>query len=272
MGERYSTWEADPLFAAAEVVQDSADRMESVYRLLLHEEKLLQSQNLTSNLLASIQYHKRDLATALETTRWQLEDFARAVNFAALSNSSNSRKNAILKFNQFVRAIREQIREVEKKLNDSYLVGSSENSRLLNSTVQETDELASFLSGTVVNVVPHVSDEHHEPESGILRIHDAPPITTDHEEIVEIQEAITPFIEVQNSSIGAFDLESANSGANCYPYKNGVIRPNWNLLRKFWQSSRGRESFTKRQKDGEMMDEVRESPLSINGALVEKAS
>lgn len=26
MGERYSSWEADPLFSAAEIVQDSADR------------------------------------------------------------------------------------------------------------------------------------------------------------------------------------------------------------------------------------------------------
>ena len=65
-------------------------------------------------------------------------------------------------------------------------------------------------------------------------------------------------------------MESANSGANCNPYKNSVLRPNWNLLRIFWQRSRCRESFTKRQKDGEIMDEVRESPLGINGALIEK--
>lgn len=187
-----------------------------------------------------------------------------------MSDNSNSRKNAILKFNQFVQAIREQILEVEKNLNNSYLVDSSENSQLLNSTDHETDELASFLSGTVVNADPHVSHDPRKPENGISTIYDSPAITNNHEEIVEITEEVAPINEVESSSIGALDLESANSGAKCYPYKNGVMRPNWNLLRKFWQSSRGRESFTKRQKDGEIMDEVRTSPLNINGALVEK--
>jgi hypothetical protein len=53
------------------------------------------------------------------------------------------------------------------------------------------------------------------------------------------------------------------------PYKNGVIRPNWNLLRKIWYS-RDRGSFMKRQKDKEIMDERRASPLNINGVLTEK--
>ncbi|KAJ4758529.1 Syntaxin/t-SNARE family protein [Rhynchospora pubera] len=269
MGESYGygRWEVDPLFSAAEVVQDSADRMESIHRLLLHEEKLLQSQTSTSDLMASVQYHKRDLATAVETTRWQLEDFARAVDYATLSDKSNSRKNAILKFNQFIQAIRGQIFEAEKNLNDTYLVDTGESSRLLNSTDHETDELASFLSGTVVNTVPHVSHEPREPENGIMR-YDSP--TNNHDEILEITEEIAPSNEVESSWAGTLDLESGNSGAKYYPYKNGVIRPNWNLLRKFWHSSRSRESFTKRQKDGEIMLDTSESPLSINGTPVEK--
>jgi hypothetical protein len=176
-----------------------------------------------------------------------------------------------LKFNQFVQAIREQILEVEKNLNNSYQVDSSENSHLLNSSEHETDELASFLSGIVVNVAPHVSHEPHEPENGILRTYDSPSNTNNHEEIVEIPEEIAPINEVEGSLIGGLDLESANSGARCYPYKNGVMRPNWNLLRKFWHN-RGRESFTKRQKDGEIMDEARASPLNINGVLVDKVT
>jgi hypothetical protein len=37
---------------------------------------------------------------------------------------------------------------------------------------------------------------------------------------VEITEEIVPLNEVEGSLIGASDLESANSGARCYPYKN----------------------------------------------------
>ncbi|XP_039128572.1 uncharacterized protein LOC120264776 isoform X2 [Dioscorea cayenensis subsp. rotundata] len=67
----FGRWEADPLFSAAEVVQDSADRMESVFQMLLHEQKLVQGESSDSKLLGQIQYHRRDLLTALETTKWQ---------------------------------------------------------------------------------------------------------------------------------------------------------------------------------------------------------
>lgn len=65
-------WESDPLFSAAEVVQDSTDRMESVYRLLLHEQGLVHAEHPDSRLLTSVNYHRRDLATILETTKWQV--------------------------------------------------------------------------------------------------------------------------------------------------------------------------------------------------------
>lgn len=91
MAEGFGRWEADPLFPAAECVQDSADRMEGVYRLLLHERKLIQDDTSHTKRRVSMQY-ERDVCTALGTTKWQLEQFEREVNAAALSNKSNSRE------------------------------------------------------------------------------------------------------------------------------------------------------------------------------------
>lgn len=46
--------------------------MESVFRILLHEQKSAQGDSLDAKLLSSIEYHKRDLVTCLETARWQV--------------------------------------------------------------------------------------------------------------------------------------------------------------------------------------------------------
>ncbi|KAJ3677964.1 hypothetical protein LUZ60_001767 [Juncus effusus] len=266
MGESYARWEADPLFSAAEVVQDSADRMDSVYRSLLHEEKLMQNQN--SNLVSSIKYHKRDLSTSLETTRWQLEDFARAVDFASLSDNSTSRKNAILKFNQFIQAIREQIIQVEKNLNNSNLGELGQSSEILNSkNEQEIDSLASFLSN---NWDPLVRNEINENDI-MRRFMDSN--ANNHEEIVEIKEEI---LETNNGfESSSNDLEMGNYDAKYYLKNNnngGIMRPNWNILRRFWPSNRGNESFTKRRKDGEILndDEIKLSPLITNTPIAEK--
>ncbi|PQQ18403.1 hypothetical protein Pyn_23497 [Prunus yedoensis var. nudiflora] len=116
MASSLHQWESDPLFAAAEVVQDSADRMESVFRLLLHELSLIQGDCPDLKLLVSIYYHKRDLATTLETAKWQLEDFERAVSFSAVAGKPQLREDVISRHNQFIRAIREQILYVEKNL------------------------------------------------------------------------------------------------------------------------------------------------------------
>nr|CAB3465097.1 unnamed protein product [Digitaria exilis] len=87
MAEGFGRWESDPLFPAAECVQDSADRMEGVYRLLLHERKAMQDSTSDAKFHAPIQY-ERDVITALGTTKWQLEQFEREVNAAAFSDKS----------------------------------------------------------------------------------------------------------------------------------------------------------------------------------------
>lgn len=47
-------------------------RMESLFRLLLHEQSLVQSEHSGPRLHSSIEYHKRDLATILGTAKWQV--------------------------------------------------------------------------------------------------------------------------------------------------------------------------------------------------------
>lgn len=47
-------------------------RMESLFRLLLHEQNLVQEDHTDQKLLKSVEYHWRDLATTLETAKWQV--------------------------------------------------------------------------------------------------------------------------------------------------------------------------------------------------------
>ena len=47
-------------------------RMESIFRLLLHDLSLLQGDHSDPKLLSAIDFHRRDLATILETTKWQV--------------------------------------------------------------------------------------------------------------------------------------------------------------------------------------------------------
>ncbi|KAJ4972140.1 hypothetical protein NE237_005239 [Protea cynaroides] len=147
MATGFRQWESDPLFSAAEVVQDSADRMDSIFRMLLHDQSLVQDTLSDPKLLSSIEYHKRDLMTTLGTAKWQLEDFERAVNLSALSDKSHLRGNAISQHKQFIRAIREQIIQVEKSLEEPLLGDSSTNSQSVNLNEHDRDGLALFLSG-----------------------------------------------------------------------------------------------------------------------------
>ncbi|XP_050228306.1 uncharacterized protein LOC126677632 [Mercurialis annua] len=161
-----SKWESDPLFSAAEVVQDSADRMESLFRLLLHDQSLLQGDHPDHRLLTSIQYHKRDLATILETAKWQLEDFERAVNSLAMQDKSRTREDGTFRHRQFIRAIREQINHVEKSVDGPSKGGSMINVEWVDLNEQDRDGLALFLIGG--NATEHSNHQEVE-ETSILR-------------------------------------------------------------------------------------------------------
>ncbi|PON42422.1 Syntaxin 6, N-terminal [Parasponia andersonii] len=159
-------WESDPLFSAAEVVQDSADRMESLFRLLLHELSPVQGDHSDPKLLSSIDFHRRDLATILETTKWQLEDFQRAVSLLAITGKSQMKEDVISRHRQFIQAIREQIIHVEKSLEDASLGNPVRNNEWVNLNEEDRDGLALFLSGGGPS---ERSDSYALRDSGILR-------------------------------------------------------------------------------------------------------
>jgi len=46
--------------------------MESLFRLVLHQQSLVQSEHPDPRFLSSIEYHKRDLAIILGTAKWQV--------------------------------------------------------------------------------------------------------------------------------------------------------------------------------------------------------
>lgn len=156
-----------------------AFRMESIFRLLLHEQSLVQVEHPDPKLLLSLDYHRRDLATTLETAKWQvyinvdlhvlcicvcvrfftfvylilviisnqLEDFERAVNLSSMKDKSQMREDIISGHKQFVRAIREQIIHVEKTVEDTSLRVPMRNTEWVNLNEQDRDGLALFLSG-----------------------------------------------------------------------------------------------------------------------------
>lgn len=118
-----------PLFSAAEDVQHSADRLESAYRGWMNGSK----------------HRRKELITAFETTKWQLEEFERA--FAKANVQDHGTERALERYRPFIEAISQQISLVEKDLRKS---GNGEDTNGLY-TVSigdgERDELAIFLLG-----------------------------------------------------------------------------------------------------------------------------
>ncbi|KAJ1263120.1 hypothetical protein BS78_09G160700 [Paspalum vaginatum] len=270
MAEGFGRWESDPLFPAAECVQDSADRMEGVYRLLLHERKVMQYGTSDAKFHAPMQY-ERDAITALGTTKWQLEQFEREVNAAAFSDKSKSRENAILKFRQFIRAIAEQISQVEESL-ESLRVSSSRTPKHLYSSEYDGDGLASFLSGT--------KDDHAYNSTGTdeiveLKLDNVPLVNGYHstEEHTTYEqrnsekdvEGADKFkcscgesaCEGGHNNSSMYSLDGADSVGRRLFCNNKLSRQYRSFIRNLWFMKRDRESFTKRRKDGEDMDGLR---------------
>lgn len=263
MAEGFGRWESDPLFPAAECVQDSADRMEGVYRLLLHERKVMQGGTSDAKFHAPIQY-ERDVITSLGTTKWQLEQFEREVNAAAFSDKSKSRENAILKFRQFIRAIADQISQVEESL-ESLRLGSSRTPKHSYSSEYDGDGLASFLSGSS-------KDDHAYHSTGTdeiveLKLDNVPLVngyhstqeytTYEHRNSDKDVEGAGSACEGDHNNRNMYVLDADDSISWRLFCKNKLSRQYRSFIRNLWFAKRGRESFTKRRKDGEDMDSLR---------------
>lgn len=167
MSTSFDRWEKDPFFYAAEVVQESADRMESVYRRwMIHYKRPGGGvKDLSSSELL------RELYTALGTAKWQLEELERAVRSSDHALSSGDA--TITRHSDFVEAISSKISMVEMALKE---LNVEEDRRSALAWVRldegERDELALFLSSPrseVKEVLPITSGGFLEAGGGMNR-------------------------------------------------------------------------------------------------------
>lgn len=135
-------WEKDPFFSAAEEVQESADRMESLFRRWINPKKDAEGDHL------NVHQVRRDLQTALGTTKWQLEEFEKATRTSYNTTSSDDEKT---RHREFIVAIESNISRIETSLNETT---SHDKPPLswVRLDDDERDELAVFLSGAPLQV------------------------------------------------------------------------------------------------------------------------
>ncbi|GMH23751.1 hypothetical protein Nepgr_025594 [Nepenthes gracilis] len=141
MATHFDRWEKDPFFSEAEEVQESADRMESTYRTWIHSMKDTSGAWNAEEL-------RRDLRTALGTTKWQLEEFQRAVRSSY--NNYNDAQEAKDRHRQFILALDDKISSVENSLQNSAVSDGKVPSPWVRLDEGECDELALFLSGASI--------------------------------------------------------------------------------------------------------------------------
>ncbi|GAB4839337.1 hypothetical protein Ancab_028864 [Ancistrocladus abbreviatus] len=145
MAVHFDQWEKDPFFSAAEEVQESADRMESTYRTWIHAMKDTSGTWNADEL-------RRDLRAAIGTTKWQLEEFERAVTSSYVDNNNNAVDEAKERHRQFIMAMEDKIASVENSLQESAVSeGRTPRSPWVRLDEGERDELALFLSGPAIS-------------------------------------------------------------------------------------------------------------------------
>ncbi|CAH8274834.1 unnamed protein product [Arabidopsis lyrata] len=134
----FDLWQKDVFFSAAEEVQESADIMESAYRLWFKQKRdgrvTVESDELC-----------KELQAALSTAKWQLEEFERAVR---LSHGNCRDDTMLTRHKQFVTAIENQIYRVESSLQEALSENGKQPLRWVDLNKEERDDLAMFLSGS----------------------------------------------------------------------------------------------------------------------------
>ncbi|XP_072962265.1 uncharacterized protein [Typha angustifolia] len=137
VGSSFDRWQKDVFFSAAEEVQESADILESMYRMWIRDRNNGISSEVSDGM-------RRELHTALGTAKWQLEEFERAVELSHEKYSSE--ENTITRHKQFVAAIRDQISRIGKDMNDSLTEEGREPLLWVQLDEEERDDLEVFLS------------------------------------------------------------------------------------------------------------------------------
>ncbi|XVF47704.1 hypothetical protein PTKIN_Ptkin03bG0132100 [Pterospermum kingtungense] len=143
----FDLWQKDAFFSAAEEVQESADIMESAYRMWIKEREGLKFAHSTE--LGT------DLQTALGTAKWQLEEFERAIK---LSHGHHCDDITATRHRQFIAAIESQICRVEAALKGASIEEGKQPLRRVNLDEEECDDLATFLFGTSTSLQPSANN------------------------------------------------------------------------------------------------------------------
>ncbi|KAK6939696.1 Syntaxin 6, N-terminal [Dillenia turbinata] len=151
MALEFDRWEKDPFFSAAEEVQESADRMGSTYRTWIHALKDPSNSWDSEGL-------RRDLRTALGTTKWQLEEFVRAVGSSYKYKLGDDARD---RHRQFILAIESEISTVETSLQEAALSEGKASVPWVGLDEGERDELALFLSGPSLNTSESTPNLQH---------------------------------------------------------------------------------------------------------------
>eukprot|EP01018_Ginkgo_biloba_P028477 Gb_35720 [translate_table: standard] len=144
MGDQFALLELDPLFSAAEDVQQSADRMDSAYRAWIHSNSTTHGTK-PDQTVASVEVQRKELITAFETTKWQLEEFERAFTEANLKDHRSERPLA--RYIPFIEAISHQISLVQSNLRNSGNEQASHGLHVVSMGDGDRDDLANFLLG-----------------------------------------------------------------------------------------------------------------------------
>ncbi|KAF5197557.1 Syntaxin/t-SNARE family protein [Thalictrum thalictroides] len=212
----FDLWQKDAFFSAAEEVQQSADILESMYRMWVRRREG-QEIEYSDDL-------RRELQIALGTAKWQLDEFERAVR---LSDGYRSQDNAKSRHKQFIDVMEEQISRVEKALRES-LAEEKQPLCWVSLDIEESDDFAAFLSGTSGNLQNTtdksldigLSKKSFFPRDQITPDNDAsglgvtPDCITNYKEIVTIKKDSTYVVELEAKDIARpfDDTELAGQG------------------------------------------------------------
>ncbi|CAH2077486.1 unnamed protein product, partial [Thlaspi arvense] len=134
----FDLWQKDVFFSAAEEVQESADIMESAYRLWVKQKR-------EGRVTVDSDELCKELQAALSTAKWQLEEFERAVR---LRHGHCRDDTTLTRHKQFVSAIENQIHRVQSDLQEALTENDKQPSRWVDLNKEERDDLAMFLSGS----------------------------------------------------------------------------------------------------------------------------
>ncbi|KAE8665200.1 hypothetical protein F3Y22_tig00112647pilonHSYRG00011 [Hibiscus syriacus] len=231
MASSFDRWEKDPFFSVAEDVQQSADRMESTYRTWIHAIKDVSSA-------WNLEELGRDLRTTISTTKWQLEEFEKAVQLSSPSDEARDRHR------DFILALKDQVLKIEKDLQESDCSEVRSSMHLDEGRGNEIrrginrESAPDFLKNAVQSIELSSTEANSEKTVGIRRAASAAYIGA-------WKIAILDDVSQQNSSNGRSFLPPQRApSSGSISVKESATMGNWskNSIRKSETMSRHQES------------------------------